>query len=140
MKDYKFYTDFAVEQACSLLTIDSPTSYTFAAEEHMLKLFQEMGYAPVHTVKGGVLVDLGGKNADDGLLLEAHCDTLGCMVAEIKGNGRLRLTALGGLPPVMVNTETCRVITKFNGSYEGTALQCLRPCEPQLAYHGPRLR
>ena len=33
----------------------------------------------------------------DGLLLEAHADTLGGMVAEIKGNGRLRLTALGGM-------------------------------------------
>ena len=124
MQDYKIYTDYAVEQAMRLLAIDSPTGCTAAAEQHMLQLFRELGYAPVHTTKGGILVDLGGKNADDGLLLEAHCDTLGAMVAEVKGNGRLRVSPLGGLPPVMVSTETCRVITKFNGSYEGTFQLC----------------
>ena len=120
MREPKRYTDFAVEQAAALLAIDSPTGYTAAAEEHLLKTFRELGYAPVHTVKGGVLVDLGGADAENGLLLEAHCDTLGAMVAEIKGSGRLRVVPLGGLPAVMISTETCRVVTKFNGVYEGT--------------------
>lgn len=124
MQDSKFYTDYAVEQAAALLAVDSPTGYTAAAEEHLLKLFRELGYEPVHTVKGGVLVDLGGADADNALLLEAHCDTLGAMVAEIKGSGRLRVVCLGGLPAVMVNTETCRVVTKFDGSYEGTFQLC----------------
>ena len=124
MKEFKRYTDYAVEQACRLLAIDSPTGYTAAAEEHLLNVFRELGYTPVHTVKGGVLVDLGGKDADNGLLLAAHCDTLGAMVAEVKGNGRLRVTPLGGLPTVMVNTENCRVVTKFNGCYEGTFQFC----------------
>ena len=110
MKDYKRYTDYAVEQACRLLAIDSPTGYTGAAEEHLLETFRELGYAPVHTVKGGVLVDLGGKDAENGLLLAAHCDTLGAMVAEVKGSGRLRVLPLGGLPTVMVNTENCLIL------------------------------
>ena len=124
MQDFKFYTDYAVEQACRLLAIDSPTGYTAEAEQHLLQVFRDMGYAPVHTVKGGVLVDLGGQDADNGLLLAAHCDTLGAMVAEVKGSGRLRVTPLGGLPTVMVNTENCRVVTKFNGTYEGTFQLC----------------
>ncbi len=124
MQDFKFYTDYAVEQACRLLAIDSPTGYTADAEQHLLQVFRDMGYAPVHTVKGGILVDLGGQDAENGLLLAAHCDTLGAMVAEVKGSGRLRVTPLGGLPTVMVNTETCRVVTKFNGSYEGTFQLC----------------
>ena len=124
MLESKFYTDYAVEQAVRLLAIDSPTGYTAEAEAHLLKLFRELGYAPVHTVKGGVLVDLGGADAENGLLLEAHCDTLGAMVAELKGNGRLRVVPLGGLPAVMANTETCRVVTKFDGCYEGTLQIC----------------
>ena len=124
MKDSKKYTEYAVEQAVKLLAVDSPTGYTAAAEEWLLETFRSLGYAPVHTVKGGVLVDLGGKNADNGLLLEAHCDTLGGMVAEVKGSGRLRLTRLGGLPAVMANTENVRVVTKFDGSYEGTFQLC----------------
>lgn len=124
MQDSKRFTEYAVKQACALLSIDSPTGYTAAAEKHLLKTFRELGYEPVHTVKGGVLVDLGGADCCNGLLLEAHCDTLGAMVAELKGNGRLRVVPLGGLPAVMVNTETCRVVTKFDGLCEGTFQIC----------------
>ena len=124
MNNPKHYSDYAVEQAVRLLAVDSPTGYTAEAEALLLRLFREMGYDPVHTVKGGVLVDLGGADANNGLLLEAHCDTLGAMVAELKGSGRLRVVPLGGLPAVMANTETCRVVTKFNGSYEGTLQIC----------------
>ena len=124
MNDPKRYTDYAVEQAVELLAIDSPTGYTANAEAHLLKTFRDLGYEPVHTVKGGVLVDLGGADSENGLLLEAHCDTLGAMVAELKGSGRLRIVPLGGLPAVMMNTETCRVVTKFDGDYEGTIQIC----------------
>ena len=124
MNDPKRYTDYAVEQAVELLAIDSPTGYTANAEAHLLKTFRDLGYEPVHTVKGGVLVDLGGADSENGLLLEAHCDTLGAMVAKLKGSGRLRIVPLGGLPAVMMNTETCRVVTKFDGDYEGTIQIC----------------
>ena len=124
MTKLKQYTDYAVEQAAALLAVDSPSGYTAAAEDWLLETFRGLGYEPVHTVKGGVLVDLGGKDTDNGLLLEAHCDTLGGMVAEIKGNGRLRLTNLGGLPASVVNTENCRIVTKFDGDYEGTFQLC----------------
>ena len=59
-----------------------------------------MGYAPVITTKGGLLVQLAkGCEGNGGVLVETHTDTLGGMVAEVKGNGRLRLTALGGMNP-----------------------------------------
>ena len=124
MLNLKQYTDYSVEQAVRLLAVDSPTGYTSDAEQWLLQTFRDLGYSPIHTVKGGVLVDLGGEEADNGLLLEAHCDTLGGMVAEVKGSGRLRLTRLGGLPAVMANTENVRVVTKFDGTYEGTFLLC----------------
>ena len=124
MNNSKLYTDYAVEQATALLSVDSPTGYTANAEAWLLEAFRSLGYAPIHTVKGGVLVDLGGRDAANGLLLEAHCDTLGGMVAEVKGSGRLRLTRLGGLPAVMANTENVRVVTKFDGTYEGTFQLC----------------
>ncbi len=124
MNEPKKYTEFAVEKAVELLSHASPTGYTAEAEQYLLETFRALGYEPVHTVKGGVLVDLGGKDAEKGLLLEAHCDTLGGMVAEIKGSGRLRLTRLGGLPAVMANTENVRVVTQFDGTYEGTFQLC----------------
>ena len=42
------------------------------------------------------------------------------MVSEIKGNGRLRISPLGGLNPNNAEAENCRVVTKFDGVYEGT--------------------
>ena len=91
------YTDLALRQAMALLAIDSPTGFTEKAAQWVQDAFAALGYDARRTVKGGVLIDLGGKNADDALLLEAHTDTLGGMIAEIKGNGRLRLTNLGGM-------------------------------------------
>lgn len=46
------------------------------------------------------------------------------MVAEIKGNGRLKLTPLGGMNPNNAEAENVRVVTKFNGVYEGTLQLC----------------
>lgn len=114
------YVDFAVQKAVELLAIDSPTGYTAEAEEFVLREFRALGFAAERTAKGGILIDLGGENADDALLLEAHADTLGGMVAEIKGDGRLRIVNIGGMNANNAEAENCRVVTKFSGSYEGT--------------------
>ena len=114
------YVDFAVQKAVELLAIDSPTGYTAEAEEFVLHEFRALGFAAERTAKGGILIDLGGENADDALLLEAHADTLGGMVAEIKGDGRLRIVNVGGMNANNAEAENCRVVTKFSGSYEGT--------------------
>lgn len=76
------YADYAVEKAVELLGIDSPTGFTEKAAEWVLDAFRSLGYEAVRTVKGGVLIDLGGEDTDEGaLLLQAHTDTLGAMVA-----------------------------------------------------------
>lgn len=114
------YVDFAVERTMKLLAIDSPTGYTAQAAEACLNEFRALGFDAWLTAKGGIVADLGGENEQDALWLEAHIDTLGGMVSEIKGNGRLRISPLGGLRPENTEAENCRVITKFNGVYEGT--------------------
>ena len=114
------YVEFAVEKTMELLSIDSPSGYTDAAAEACLAAFRALGCEAWRTGKGGVVADLGGADEDDGLWLEAHLDTLGGMVSEIKGNGRLRISPLGGLNPNNAEAENCRIVTKFNGVYEGT--------------------
>lgn len=115
------YTDLAVEKTAALLAIDSPTGYTREAAAWVLAEFSALGYDAHITRKGGVIVDLGGPDRPEGgLLLQAHTDTLGAMVAGIKSNGRLRLTNLGGLCPVNGETENVRVHTRDGKVYEGT--------------------
>ena len=67
-----------------------------------------------------MLVDLGGADGEDALLLEAHADTLGAMVATIKGSGRLKLTNLGGLNPHNTEAENVRVHTRCGKVICGT--------------------
>ena len=114
------YTDFIVKKTEELLNIDSPTGYTKEAADWVKNEFEALGFKAFMTNKGGVIVDLTGKDKKDGLLLEAHVDTLGGMVATIKDNGRLQLTNLGGMNPNNAETENVRVVTKFDGIYEGT--------------------
>ncbi len=116
----KKYTDFIVDKTVQLLNIDSPTGYTEEAAAWVKKEFEALGFKARITNKGGVVVDLTGKDKKNGLLLEAHTDTLGGMVATIKGNGRLQLTNLGGMNANNAETENVRVVTKFDGIYEGT--------------------
>ena len=120
----KQYADYAWEQAASLLAIDSPSGYTAKAAQWVKDAFESLGFRAVITVKGGVLIDLGGTDSEDGLLLEAHGDTLGGMVAQIKGNGRLKLTALGGMRPENAETENVRVYTRDGKVLEGTCQLC----------------
>ena len=116
----KTYADFAWEQAAALLAVDSPSGFTSMAAKWVQESFSKLGFSAVITRKGGVIIDLGGKNAEDGLLLEAHADTLGAMVAEIKGSGCLRLTSLGGMRPENAETENVRVYTRGGKVIEGT--------------------
>ena len=114
------YADFAWEQAAALLGIDSPSGFTANAARWVKNAFESLGCPASITTKGGVLVELGGKNAGDALFLEAHTDTLGAMVSQIKGNGRLKLTPLGGMSPNNAEAENVRVYTRSGKIYEGT--------------------
>ncbi len=118
------YAEYATAEAVKLLAIDSPTGYTAKAAEWVKHTFSTLGYDVTMTRKGGVVIDLGGTNTEDGLWLEAHTDTLGGMVAEIKGNGRLRLTPLGGMRAENGECENVRVCTRDGRIVEGTLQLC----------------
>ena len=120
----KCYADFAWEQAASLLAVDSPSGYTAKAAAWVKDAFEALDFPARITVKGGVVIDLGGEDENDGLLLEAHGDTLGAMVAAIKGDGRLKLTSLGGMRPENAETENVRVYTRDGKVIEGTCQLC----------------
>lgn len=114
-------TDSCVRRAVELLAIDSPSGYTRQAAEHVMGAYEAMGLRPEMTRKGGVMVCLNPEApAEDGLLLEAHLDTLGAMVSEISGSGRLHLTSLGGMQPNNGEAENVRIVTRSGKVYTGT--------------------
>lgn len=114
------YRDYAVKKTMELLTIDSPTGFTASAAEWVREEFACLGFDAGITTKGGVLVDLGGRKDGEGILLQAHTDTLGGMVAQIKPDGRIRISALGGMNANNGEAENVRIYTRDEKVYEGT--------------------
>ena len=56
------YADYAWEMTEKLLSIDSPSGYTAKAAAWVRDAFAELGFDARITTKGGVLIDLGGKD------------------------------------------------------------------------------
>ncbi len=110
--------DYILDQLKNLTAIDSPSGFTHEVTGYTVRQLTDLGYSPRLTNKGCVICDLGGEG--EPLILSAHIDTLGGMVAEVKGNGRLRITGVGGLNANNCETETCRVHTREGKVYEGT--------------------
>lgn len=128
-----------MKRAVELLAIDSPTGYTWMAAEHVTDAYRIMGLDPEITRKGGVLVCLNpDAPEDDAVLLEAHVDTLGGMVTEITGSGRLNLTPLGGMEPNNAEGENVRVVTRSGRIYTGTFQMKNASVHVNLDYHSAK--
>ena len=115
---------YILEQLKKLTAIPSPSGYTIEAARYAMDEFKRLGYEPKLTNKGCVLCSVGGEG--NPILVSAHLDTLGAMVAEVKGNGRLRLTRVGGLQANNVEAENAVVITRFGKTYTG----CMQMNDP----------
>ena len=115
-------TDKVLDYAKELISIDSPTGFTARATEYAVDILKKLGFDPSVTRKGSVVADLGGEG--DPLVLTAHLDTLGGIVCEIKSNGRLRISNLGGLRAVNCETENVRVYARNGRIIDG----CLQLC------------
>ena len=116
------YTAYAIDRTMELLAIDSPTGYTTNVVKRLCHIISDLGFTPQVTNKGNVFVEVGGKG--NALCAAAHVDTLGAMVAEVKSNGRLRLTPLGGLNANNAEAENVRVYTRDGKLIEGTFQLC----------------
>ncbi len=122
--------DYIIEQLKNLTAIDSPSGFTGEVTEYTMEQLKALGYQPYLTNKGCVACDLGGEG--NPLILSAHIDTLGGMVAEIKKNGRLRITNIGGLNANNCETENCRIRTRSGKIFEGT----LQMNDPSIHVNG----
>jgi len=115
--------EFLLNFLTGLLNTPSPTGYTEAAVEYTRQALAgfpglELGL----THKGALVAGLPGQRADAPRALTAHVDTLGAMVKEIKTNGRLKLTRIGGLVYNAIETEGCTVFTNQGGRVRGSVL------------------
>lgn len=115
-------TPYLLKFLVDLLNTPSPTGYAepgIAFIEKELSKFSFLNLS--RTRKGALVARWEGKQNGAPRALTAHTDTLGAMVKEIKRNGRLKLTRIGGLLLNGVETEGCTVLASkgepVRGSY-----------------------
>lgn len=102
-----------------VIEIPSPTGYDREILAFLSDYVKDLGLEFSLTNKGGFLVKIPGKNPE-AILFSAHVDTLGAMVKEIKSNGRIKVTMIGGCPWVSLDAENCQVRTRDDRRYHGT--------------------
>ncbi|MEJ9150403.1 M42 family metallopeptidase [Bacillus smithii] len=105
-----------------LVSIPSPTGYTENIIRYVESLLKDTTFAIRKTRKGGLLVTVPGKDSSKHRFVTAHVDTLGAMVKEIKKDGRLKLTMIGGFRWNSVEGEYCCIHTDSGSVYTGTIL------------------
>ncbi|GGA49940.1 putative aminopeptidase YhfE [Kroppenstedtia guangzhouensis] len=116
--------DAIIDHLVRLVRIPSPTGHTEEAIRFLRgKLSPYEGRISLsQAAKGGLLVTLKGEDHQIHRFLTAHVDTLGAMVKEIKPNGRLQLTNIGGFTWNSVEGNYCTVQTRSRGKVTGTIL------------------
>lgn len=116
-------TQYLLNFLTGLLDTPSPTGFAqrgVAFTEQALAAFPFLSLA--HTRKGALVARWEGEASTAPRALTAHVDTLGAMVKEIKSNGRLKLTKIGGFAWNTVEGEGCTVFTNRGESVRGSIL------------------
>lgn len=120
--ELKFDVDYMTQSLVSLLEIRSPTGMAAGAVAQAQKLLEPYPLSLRLTNKGALVGDWAGRAATAPRALTAHVDTLGAMVKEIKSNGRLKLSKLGGFAWNTVEGEGCTIFTGNGKQIRGALL------------------
>jgi putative aminopeptidase FrvX len=130
--DHKLMVDFLV----NLLNIPSPTGFHEEAIAYCEQVFATLPVSLSRSRKGALIVTWEGAKSDAPRGLTAHIDTLGAMVAQIKSNGRLKLTQIGGWAWGSVEGEGVTVHTQNGNKIRGAIL----PLKASVHVHGNETR
>ncbi|MCB9144421.1 MAG: M42 family metallopeptidase [Anaerolineales bacterium] len=117
--DETYFKNFLV----NLLNIASPTGFASPAIDFVEKELSKYKQLELSRTRKGALVAKWKVESDlPPVALTAHVDTLGAVVKEIKGNGRLRLSRVGGIQWPTVETEGVWVFTAKGEKIRGSVL------------------
>lgn len=115
-------TDKMLEFLVGLLNTPSPTGDTKRGMSYIQESFGPLPFEMNLTPKGMLVGTWPGQMNDHPRALTAHVDTLGGMVGEIKSNGRLRVSQLGGWEWTSVEGEGVTIFTGNGQTYRGSFL------------------
>jgi putative aminopeptidase FrvX len=116
-------SEYLLDILTKLLNTPSPTGFTGDVIDLVSQNMAEFPFlSPKMTRKGALVATWEGTSNDAPRALTAHADTLGAMVKEIKPNGRLKLTRIGGFAWNTVEGEGCTIFTTAGRTIRGSIL------------------
>lgn len=130
--DMNYIVDFMTE----ILNLPSPGGDTKAGTDRITEEFKKFGLEITKTKKGAVIGTIKGEDDEDQKMISAHIDTLGAMVKEIKPNGRLKLSNIGGFAWTSVEGENVIIKTIKGKEYTGVIL----PSKASVHIHSDEVR
>ena len=125
--DTNYFTKFLVD----LPNIPSPTGFAEPAIAFVEKELSKFKQLSLSRTRKGALVAKWDSSTTTGrglhsnrppIALTAHVDTLGAVVKEIKSNGRLRLSRIGGIQWPTIETEGVWIFTSTGEKIRGSVL------------------
>jgi len=119
-----------VEFLVGLLETPSPTGYHEEAMRYVRERMDGLsleGLALSETNKGALICTWPGERDDAPRAVSAHVDTLGAMVRQLKPNGRLLMTQIGGYAWQSVEGENVTVISVSSGNRHTGTVQTVTP-------------
>lgn len=135
MPAVKVDTAKMVEFLVGLLNTPSPTGFHERAISYCETAFADLPLTWTKTKKGALVGTWDGPG-DNPRGLTAHIDTLGAMVQQVKSDGRLKLTQLGGWAWGSVEGEGVTIQTLSGKSFRGTIL----PTKASVHIYGQEAR
>jgi len=115
--DDKYLIDFLE----NLLNIPSPTGDADKAIDYVKNEFDKLDLETYKTNKRALVATLKGQK-EEAITFSSHVDTLGLMVKEIKQNGRVKVSKVGGFPMSTIEGNYVNISTEENGLISGTVL------------------
>ena len=119
---YTFDEQYTINLLKKLVETPSPSGYTSRVMKLISEELSSYNVDFKETNKGAIIATIQGENTTRHRLLTAHTDTLGAMVKEIKSDGRLKLTNIGGFNWDAVEGEYCHIHTASGIDVRGTIL------------------
>jgi putative aminopeptidase FrvX len=119
-----------------LLLIPSPAGYTSEISNYIKRELEEMNIDYKVSNKGTIIATIQGKNIEKEITFSSHIDTLGAIVREIKLNGRICISQIGGYMMNSIEGENCLIHTRSGNKYEAT----LQTIKPSIHIHGNEAR
>ncbi|HHX01349.1 MAG TPA: M42 family metallopeptidase [Firmicutes bacterium] len=119
--EINFDSKAIIEVISDLVKTPSPSGFTDRVISQIEAYLNELGLPSWRNRKGGLLTALPGQDSSKQRMITAHLDTLGAMVKEVKSDGRLKLSLIGGSRWNHLEGEYCQIFSA-DQVYTGTIL------------------